>query len=153
MGLLPETSMFWSGSKQLKSTMKTWKLKKMQPKTNNFKLFSHLSGLDRTSTGPRLFGLLELQQWHVSLEMLLALVSSPLWLLTHPWKLVPWRYMLHRLDECRSWWCFGDQLCELQKFLPRLWEKATFCKNLYDYSCCFFLRLKKKYSPGSLGEN
>lgn len=63
---------------------------------NNLQAFcSHLSGWSKrqglsTFWTPRRPS----ASWHVSLEMLLALVSSPLWLLTHPWKLVPWRYIL-----------------------------------------------------------
>jgi len=89
--------MFWSDSKQLKSTTKPHILMNICSQKRTTSNFSPTFRVG-PSTGPRLFGLLELQQWHVSLEKLLALVSSPLWLLTHPWKLVPWR-CIHRLDE------------------------------------------------------
>ena len=82
----------WSDSKQLKSTMKTWKLKKNAAENEQLQTFLppfRVVGLRQVLD---FLDSSKFQQWHVSLEMLLALVSSPLWLLTHPWKRVPWRF-------------------------------------------------------------
>ena len=59
-----------------------------------------------------------------------------------------------RLDECRSWWCFGDQLGELPKIVTKaMGEKGSLFQNIsMTIAAVFFSTFFKKVHPGTLGK-